>query len=154
MLTIVLDNIRSAFNVGSVLRTAECAGAAEVITTGYTPNAQHPKVIKTALGAEEIVNSRTFKTLQEAIDNLSKEGNSIYGIEISENSTSLWEKSLPEIPTAIIFGNEIDGVQEVVLFRNGIEMLHIPQFGEKESLNVANASAIAIYDITKRWRTN
>lgn len=151
MLTVVLDNIRSAFNVGSVLRTAECAGAKEVITCGYTPNANHPKVKKTALGAEDLVESRVYKSLAECIITLKEEGNEVYALEISPDSKSLWEQELPKKPTAIILGNEVTGVQLDITNSLGIKQLHIPQFGKKRSLNVANASAIAIYDITKRW---
>lgn len=150
----VLDNVRSAFNVGSVLRTADCAGIAEVVTVGYTPVASHFKVKKTALGAEESVRSTHYDSLETAIQELRKryEGVAIYALEYSEQSKSLWETELAEQPTAFIFGNEIDGVQLDITRRNKIQELHIPMFGMKESLNIANASAIAIYDAIKRWR--
>jgi tRNA G18 (ribose-2'-O)-methylase SpoU len=152
-LTVVLDNIRSAFNVGSVLRTADCAGIDEVITSGYTPVASHHKVKKTSLGAERNVSSTHFDHLETTIQHLRSKTMTIYALEFTENiSESLWEEKIDLQPTALIFGNEIDGVQTEITDKHSIKQLHIPMYGKKESLNVANATAIAIYDVVKRWR--
>lgn len=150
-LVVILDNIRSAYNVGSALRTAECAGIEAVVTCGFTPPADHPKVKKTSLGAEALVQSTHFSSLNDAIITYQKKGYSIYALEIGENSKSLWEADLPERPTAFIFGHELNGVQIELVKQYYLPMLHIPMFGEKESLNVANANAIAVYDVVKRW---
>ncbi len=153
-LVIVLDRIRSAYNVGSVLRTAECAGAAEVITVGYTPRADHPKVKKTSLGAEERVKASHFASLAEAAADLSARGYSIYAAESGLGAQSLWDVNLPTEKVAVVFGNEVTGLDPQDIKQLELTALELPMFGAKESLNVANASAIFIYDIIKRWATS
>lgn len=153
-LTIVLDNIRSAFNVGSVLRTAECAGIEEVITCGFTPEADYFRVKKTSLGAENMIKSRHFKTLEECLEELQRKEFQLFAFESGENGQNFWETAIEQKLTAIIFGHEVDGVQLDITNKFQIPILEIPLFGQKESLNVANATAVAIYDIVKRWKTS
>lgn len=162
-LILVLDNIRSAYNVGAMLRLADCAGIAEVITCGYTPQATHPKVKKTSLDAEQLVKSRHFTDLATCIETLTAEGIKIYALEKpidGSRSHSLWDTEFP-LPTsdsshnatAFIVGNEVEGVQTAITSSYKIDTIEIPQFGFKESLNVASAAAILVYDIIKRWGT-
>jgi len=152
-LTIVLDNIRSAYNVGAILRVAECAGLTEVITCGYTPSAGHPKVKKTSLDAENLVETRHFTDLNSALTTLTHEGLHLYALESGKNTQSLWEIELPRVATAIIFGNEVEGIQLDILKQFTVPLVQIPMYGQKESLNVSTAMAIASYDIIKRWST-
>lgn len=152
-LIIVLDRIRSAYNVGSVLRTAECAGAAEVVTVGYTPRSDHPKVKKTSLGAEDRVKTSHFASLAEAVSDLRARGYGVYAAESGLGAQSLWEVNLPAEKVAVVFGNEVTGLDPQDIEQLEMTALELPMFGEKESLNVANASAIFIYDIIKRWAT-
>ena len=150
-LIIVLDNVRSAYNVGSILRTADCAWIEQVITCGYTPPAHHPKVKKTSLGAERVLHSQHFPTLGEAIHALRMiEGLQIYSMELTTHAESVWSFSTERITqhTALIFGNEVDGVQLSITRQHSIPELKLPQFGTKHSLNVATAASIAIY----HWR--
>lgn len=150
-LVLLLDNIRSAYNVGSALRTAECAGIEAVYTCGFTPPATHPKVKKTSLGAEELVESRHYKTLAEAIVDLQTKGYAVYALETGQGSANLWATDLTKRPTAFIFGHELNGVQLSVTAKFAVKSLFIPMYGQKESLNVANSIAIAVYDLIKRW---
>jgi len=150
-LTIVLDNVRSAYNVGSTLRTADCAWIEQVITCGYTPHAQHPKVKKTALGSEDILRTAHYPTLSACIEVLQEQSDlQIYAMELTENAISVWNVPAQQLaqPTALIFGNEVEGVQLDVTQAYGIPELKLPQFGVKQSLNVATAASIAIY----HWR--
>jgi len=151
-LVVILDNIRSAYNVGSVLRTAECAGITGVYTCGYTPNAAHPKVRKTALDAEEWVESKHFASLEDCINQLISEKFNILALESNKEGQNIWTIDFPNVPTAIILGNEIEGVQLNLLEQfTEIKTVEVPMFGQKESLNVANTAAIAIYEIIRRW---
>jgi 23S rRNA (guanosine2251-2'-O)-methyltransferase len=150
-LHLVLDRVRSAYNVGSAFRTAECAGLSSVITTAYSPRADHPKVKKTALGAEELVGSEHFEDLASAIEALQDRGVAVYSLEISPAAKSIWEVELPKVETAFIFGHEVDGVELEVTHKFNVPEIYIPQFGEKESLNVANAMAVASYEVVRRW---
>ncbi|MEL6151905.1 MAG: TrmH family RNA methyltransferase [Chloroflexota bacterium] len=150
-LTVILDNVRSAYNVGSVLRTADCAWIERVVTCGITPHAQHPKVKKTALGSEDIMHTAHYPTLADGIRALRDEGKiAIYAKEITDRSQSLWAQP-PDVFTgraALIFGSETEGVQLNVTQSFDIPEVHLPQFGVKQSLNVASAAAIAVY----HWR--
>jgi tRNA G18 (ribose-2'-O)-methylase SpoU len=156
-LTIILDNIRSAYNVGSILRTADCAGVEEVWLCGYTPGIEHKKIKKTALDAEEFVPTRRFETLGQAITtfkNHHKEHNSqIFALETGENARNLWETDIPEIPTAVIFGNEVEGIQMNIITKHNVPVVEIPMFGKKDSLNVAVSVSVTCYEIIKRWST-
>lgn len=150
-LIIVLDNVRSAYNVGSVLRTADCAWIEQVITCGYTPPAHHPKVKKTSLGAERTMRSQHYPTLTEALHALrAMNGLHIYSMELTDQAESVWSFPPERIAqhTALIFGNEVEGVQLDITREHGISELKLPQFGMKNSLNVATAASIAIY----HWR--
>ena len=149
-LTIVLDNVRSAYNVGAVLRTADCVHLAQVVMCGYTPPSSHPKVRKTALDAEKIVRTRHAASLEETLRALSADGVQIFAMERTEQARLLWE--LPDTvftqPAALVFGNELDGVQLDVTRAAGAGELALPQFGIKDSLNVATAASITMY----HWR--
>ncbi len=154
-LTIILDNIRSAYNVGSILRTADCVGVEEVWLCGYTPGVEHKKIKKTALNAEDFVPTRKFETLDQAITEFKaqhKEDKSqIFALETGENAQNLWETKIENIPTALIFGNEVEGVQKDVITKHIVPVVEIPMFGKKDSLNVAVSVSIACYDVIKRW---
>lgn len=150
-LIILLDNIRSAYNVGAILRVADCAGIEAVYTCGYTPNASHPKVVKTALDAEKNVQTRHFPGITDAVKELAGNGYKVYALESGVGARNLWEVDLPRTKTAFILGNEVEGVQLDAVRDFRVETLEIPMYGIKESLNVSTAMAIATYDLIKRW---
>jgi len=140
---VILDNIRSAYNVGAILRTADGAGVKKVYICGISPTADHPKVKKTALGAEDFVESKHFASTLEAIENARAEGYLICAVEQSATSVSV-EAVKDSAKLCLIFGNEITGVENPTLeFCDKI--LEIPMFGQKNSLNVATTAGIVLY---------
>jgi 23S rRNA (guanosine2251-2'-O)-methyltransferase len=145
----VLENVRSAYNVGSVLRTADAFLLEAVYTTGYTAHPPHKQVTKTALGADETVTSRHFPSAAEAIAELKAAGYKIWAIEQAENSRPLqqfeWESG---DKIAVVFGNEVTGVeQSTMLLCHGC--LEIPQLGAKHSLNISVAAGIVLWELAK-----
>ncbi len=145
----VLENVRSAYNVGSVLRTADAFLLEAVYTTGYTAHPPHRQIQKTALGADESVTSRHFEDAAVAIAALKADGYTVYAIEQAENSISLQHfQSAPQEKTAVVFGNEVTGVeQSTILLCDGC--IEIPQLGMKHSLNIAVAAGIVLWKLSE-----
>ncbi len=148
----VLDNIRSAYNVGSMFRTAECAYIAELVLCGITARPPHRKVEKTALGTTQLVPWRYFADTMEAVQALRSEGWKIAALEITDESVPIQNVKRTDFPLALVIGNEVTGVDDRVLeFADMV--VEIPQYGEKESLNVAIAFGIAVYLLVEKLRT-
>lgn len=153
---LVADNVRSSHNVGSLLRTAEGLGITEVFLSGYTPHPTsdqdtrlphvarkvHAQIKKTALGAEEYLRWSHCEDIAEVITNLKKRGYQIVALEQSKQSVSIldWE---PGSMVALIVGNEVKGLSKDVLSLCD-QVVEIPMYGKKESLNVVQATAIAL----------
>ena len=145
---IVLDNIRSAFNVGSIFRSADGAGSVKKIyLCGMTTDIDNPKLDKTALGATEMIPSEHYDSTMEAIDELREKGIPIYSIELTENALDFQKVKYPE-KIAIVLGHEKRGVSDEIL-RKVDKSIYIPMRGKKESLNVANCASIILYEITR-----
>jgi len=146
----VLENVRSAYNVGSVLRTADAFLLEAVYTTGYTAHPPHKQISKTALGADETVSSIHFATATEAIAYLRSEGFAVYAIEQVKDSIPLQQFEITEgEKIALVFGNEVTGVeQETILLCDGC--IEIPQLGMKHSLNISVAAGIALWECVKQ----
>lgn len=145
----VLENIRSAYNVGSVFRTADAFLIESIYITGYTAKPPHKEITKTALGAQETVDWDYFPTTKEAIEKLKKDGYSVFAVEQVTDSISL-EKihELPVEKIAFIFGNEVNGVEhETISLCDGC--VEIPQFGMKHSLNISVAAGIVLWEAVK-----
>lgn len=148
---LILHNIRSNHNVGSLFRTAECAGISEIVLSGYTPapidkfGRPVKEIAKTALGAEKTLPWRHFKTLKKALEDFRKENAFVVGIEQGKNSID-YKKVKPKTLTVFVLGNEVKG-----LSKKDIEfcdvLAEIPMKGKKESLNVSIAGAVAIFRI-------
>ena len=148
-ITIVLDNIRSALNVGSVFRTSDAFLIENIILCGITATPPNKEIRKAALGSTDSVNWRYVKNTTDAVQQLTKEGYYVVGVEQTEKSTLLNEFEIPEKPIAIIMGNEVNGVdQQVINLCN--EVIEIPQFGTKHSLNIAVTTGIVIWDLWKK----
>ncbi len=147
----VLDNIRSAYNVGAMFRTAECAYIAGLVLCGITACPPHRKVEKTALGTTQLVPWRYFSDTREAVQVLRQEGWTIAALEITDESVPIHTVKLHHFPIALVIGNEVTGVDDCVLVASDI-VLEIPQFGEKESLNVAVAFGVAVFLLVEKWR--
>jgi tRNA G18 (ribose-2'-O)-methylase SpoU len=144
---IVLDNIRSMNNVGSVFRTSDAFRIEKILLCGITPTPPHREINKTALGATETVNWEYKSTTIEAIEELKSKGYKIYSIEQTTESIMLNEFiPLKDSPIAIIMGNEVDGVdQQVIDSSDGV--IEIPQYGTKHSLNVSVTTGIIVWDL-------
>ncbi|MCR6719563.1 MAG: RNA methyltransferase [Chitinophagaceae bacterium] len=147
---VVLENIRSAYNVGSVFRTADAFLIEAVYIIGYSARPPHKEIRKTALGAEESVSWKHFLTAREAIEELRAMGYKIYGVEQAVNSIYLQDVEMPEgQPLAVVFGNEVNGVESSTLsLCDGC--LEIPQFGMKHSLNIATAAGVVLWELVRR----
>ncbi|MDE1924887.1 MAG: TrmH family RNA methyltransferase [Patescibacteria group bacterium] len=150
---IILHNIRSAHNVGSIFRTADAAGASKIILSGYTPapidrfGRERKELNKVALGAEKTIEWKQTKQLSLALKKLKQEGYTIVAIEQSQKSTPLFGfKPKPNQKLAIILGNEVRGLSPQVL-KYADTLLEIPMRGKKESLNVGVAAGIVLFGI-------
>ncbi|MBC7903828.1 MAG: TrmH family RNA methyltransferase [Gemmatimonadaceae bacterium] len=148
-LVVVLENVRSAYNVGSVFRTADAFLLQGVFTTGYTAFPPHKQISKTALGADESVFSRHFADAAGAIAQLKEEGFQVFAVEQVKGSLSLESVSaLANRKIAVVFGNEVTGVEEsTISLCDG--SLEIPQLGMKHSLNISVAAGIVLWEIAK-----
>jgi len=148
-ITIVLDNVRSALNVGSVFRTSDAFLIENIILCGITATPPNKEIRKAALGSTDSVNWKYIKNTTDAVKQLIKDGYHVLGIEQADKSTKLNEFELPKKAIAIILGNEVNGVdQQVIDLCN--EVIEIPQFGTKHSLNIAVTSGIVIWDLWKK----
>lgn len=150
-LTVVLDDVRSLYNVGSVFRSSDAFRVEAVYLCGITATPPHPEIHKTALGGENSVAWRYFNTATEAVQLLHDEGVIVYSIEQVEGSTKLQNLQLEtDKRYAVVLGNEVKGVhQEVVDMSDGC--LEIPQFGTKHSLNVSVTAGIVIWEVAKQF---
>ncbi|MBK7427187.1 MAG: RNA methyltransferase [Saprospiraceae bacterium] len=148
---LVLDNIRSALNVGSVFRTADAFAAEGLVLCGFTATPPHKEILKTSVGASSTVSWIHFQESAEAIQFLKENGYSIVCLEQTDHSVPL-QSFIPETNTkyAFVLGNEIEGVGDLFL-KNADLLIEIPQFGTKHSINVAVcAGIIGWYFISKR----
>lgn len=148
----ILENIRSAYNVGSVFRTADAFLIDRIILTGYTACPPHKEIKKTALGAEDSVEWKHFSSAQEAISELKNEGYQIYAVEQATDSLLLSNlNNLEDKKMAFVFGNEVSGVEEhTIQSCDGI--IEIPQYGMKHSLNVSVTAGIVLWQAINQFR--
>ena len=146
---VVLENIRSAYNVGSVFRTADAFLLQAIYICGYTAHPPHKEIKKTALGADETVNWKYFKKIQEATEDLRKDGYKIFAVEQALNSRLLQQVEFKKgEKLAVIFGNEVTGVeQSTIEITDGC--IEIPQLGMKHSLNIATAAGVVLWELVR-----
>lgn len=144
---VLCDNIRSLYNVGSIFRTADAAGVSKIILGGITGKPTQAGVIKTALGAEKNVPWEHYKNLSAQVVKLKKAGFFIVALEQSLGSAD-FRKFKPRFPLALVVGNEVSGVSGAIL-KKADKIIEIPMRGRKESLNVAVAFGVAIFEILK-----
>lgn len=145
VVALLLDNIRSTYNVGSLLRTAEGAGIAHVHLCGITPKPDHPKVAKTGLGAEEIVPWSYHPNARMAAQSLLAEGWRLWSLETGARAEPIFHIHAPDAERVIlVVGNEVTGVDPALLDLSE-RIICLPMDGAKRSLNVASAGAVAIY---------
>ena len=144
---IVLDNVRSAYNVGSVFRTADAFPVEAIYLCGITYHPPHKEITKTALGAENTAAWKYFKTTVDAIKAIKELGYKVYAIEQAEGSTMLGQSSVVsrQSSIALVFGHEVNGVQqEIINLCDGC--IEIPQGGTKHSLNIAVSAGVVLWE--------
>ncbi len=150
-LVVVLDDVRSMYNVGSVFRTSDAFRVAAIHLCGITARPPHAEIHKTALGAEDSVDWEYFSSAKDSVRALQEQGFKVFAVEQAEGSTMLQNLSLgnDKGKYAIVMGNEVKGVnQEVVDMCDGC--IEIPQFGTKHSLNVSTTAGIVIWEFAKK----
>ncbi len=146
---VVLDNIRSRANVGSIFRTSDAVGVSKIYLCGTTPIPPHEKISKTALGAEMYVPWEYHKQTWRLVEQLKKKGYQIVALEKTKNAEDIFSIKRENTvygggKIALIVGNEVNGLSPETLKRSD-KIVAIPQYGQKESLNVAVAFGIAVY---------
>jgi len=149
--SLILHNIRSAYNVGSIFRTADAVGASCIYLSGYTPlpidkfKKENKMISKTALGAERSIPWEAVTNINKLISKMKKEGLKILALEQSEKSID-YRKFKIKGKATLIIGNEVRGLSRAVLGKCD-EILEIPMHGKKESLNVSVATGVALFEI-------
>ena len=148
-LVVVMDNIRSMHNVGSVFRTADAFLISGICLCGFTPQPPHRDIHKTALGATDSVDWLYYENTVDAVLALKARGYKVLAIEQTEGSIMLDEYVDKQMPTAFVFGNEVDGVSdEVIQVCDGV--IEIPQWGMKHSLNISVAAAVVLWEFVRQ----
>ena len=150
-LVVVLDNVRSLHNVGSVFRTSDAFRVEGICLCGITAVPPQPEIHKTALGAEDSVEWTYYKETIDAVNYLKTQGYTVLAIEQAQGSTLL-DSFVPDVSKryAVVLGNEVKGVQqEVVDSCDGC--IEIPQFGTKHSLNVSVTAGIIVWEFARKW---
>ena len=147
---VVVDNVRSQYNVGSVFRTSDAFRVEAIYLCGISATPPHQEIHKTALGAEDTVDWKYFKDTTVAINELKAAGYFIYSIEQVEGSVMLENLQLDATKKyAVVLGNEVKGVQQEVVNLSD-DCIEIPQYGTKHSLNVSTTAGIVIWDFFKQ----
>ena len=163
-LVVVLDDVRSMYNVGSIFRTADAFRVERICLCGITAQPPHPEIHKTALGAESAVAWQHVPSALEAVHQLRAQGYTVFSVEQCEGSTPLHDlhRTLrgmrsqgrtPRQGIAIVLGNEVKGVHQAVVDASD-GCIEIPQFGTKHSLNVSTTAAIVRWELAKEWFFN
>jgi tRNA G18 (ribose-2'-O)-methylase SpoU len=146
---IIMDDIRSMHNVGSVFRTADAFAISSIYLCGYTPTPPHRDIHKTALGATETVAWKHFQNTQDAVVASKEKGFKVFAIEQAHHSTGLSHFNWNSEPVALVFGNEVNGVNEEVLkIVDGV--IEIPQWGAKHSLNISVTAGIVLWEFIRQ----
>ncbi len=149
-IVLILDNVRSAFNVGSIFRTAETAGVQELVTSGISPHPPHPKLRKTALGSVDTVPHRHVDDCYNAVLEYKQRGYYIVVMETATTSRCYTDVAYPR-KVAVVVGNEVTGVDPRIMEAADV-VAEIPMFGVKNSLNVASAAPIVLFEILRQWK--
>ena len=149
---VVAHDLRSAYNVGSVFRTADSAGLAGVVLAGFTPTPEHRGVAKTALGAQDAVPWRHVESVAEALGQLRGDGYAVAALERAEGAVAPADVPAAAFPLALVLGNEVAGVPADVLDAADL-VVGLPQYGTKSSLNVSVAFGVAAYGLVARVRS-
>lgn len=150
---LLIDNVRSLYNVGSIFRTADSGLVKELILCGFTPHPPRKEIEKTALGAIDTVPWVYYKSSIEAVNKLKKEGIKIFALEITDSSKPYTEIKKEDFPLCLVIGNELTGLSNELL-NLADEVIEIPMYGVKHSLNVSVATGIALFEAIRIYRKN
>ena len=145
---VLLDNIRSLYNVGSIFRTSDGARISKLLLCGYTPYPPRKEIEKTALGATETVPWEYYKDPLSAIDEMKSQGVKVCVLEHTDESRPYYSVAKDEFPLCLVVGNEITGVTKEIIAQADMAV-DIPMFGMKQSLNAAVAYGIAVFEFIK-----
>lgn len=148
--SILLDNIRSMYNVGAFFRTADGAGIERLLLSGITARPPKSQIHKTALGSEDRVPWEAVDNAANMLRNLAAQGYEIAAIETSERAVDIFDWC-PRFPACVLFGHEVDGLSSPLLELCDTHV-RIPMLGLKHSLNVASAGAIVMYELLRKYR--
>ena len=150
LLVIVLDNVRSAHNVGSVFRTSDAFLVEKICLCGITPTPPHKEIRKTALGASESVNWQHYANIMDCIQELKASGHHIISIEQADKAVMLHDfNPKKDMKYALVFGNEVKGVEQAIVSESDT-VIEIPQYGTKHSLNISVSSGVVIWDFFQK----
>ncbi len=148
--SLLLDNIRSMYNVGSIFRTADGAAVESLYLSGITARPPKKEISKTALGAEDSVPWQASNSAIETVDTLRQRGYEIAAIETAVTAVDLYDWK-PKWPVLLLFGHEVDGIGEELLNRCDT-FVRLPMLGIKHSLNVSSAASIVLYELLRKYR--
>ncbi len=148
---VVLDNIRSAMNVGSIFRTADAFAIEKIIICGISATPPHREITKTAIGATESVSWEYKSSIEETVTLLKNIGYTIMGIEQTDSSVLLGESLIHFDKIAVIFGNEVEGISDVIIHQLDL-CIEVPQFGTKHSLNVSVCAGIVLWELMQKFK--
>ena len=150
-LIVLVDNVRSLYNVGSIFRTSDGVMIEKLILAGFTPHPPRKEIEKTALGSTKSVPWEYTKHPNEIIQNLKERGYKICCLELTDKSIHYNDITISEFPLCLVIGNEINGVSKEVMELCDLA-IEIPMYGIKQSLNVAVAYGIAVFELARIWR--
>jgi 23S rRNA (guanosine2251-2'-O)-methyltransferase len=162
-IVLVLDNLRSAYNVGSIYRTAETASVNHVVTCGITPTPPHPRVLKTALTSCETIPTKHYHNVLEAVADLKAQGYAIVSLETTSKSILYTEADFARFKPvpgstrgsggiALVVGHEKTGVCEALMDASDV-IVEIPTYGRKNSLNVTTALSVVLFELLRQWKS-
>jgi tRNA G18 (ribose-2'-O)-methylase SpoU len=147
---VLLDRVRSLYNVGAFFRTADAVGVERLYVAGFTAGPPDRRIAKTALGAEERVRWERCGDGVATVDDLRRRGYEVAAIETTRASMDLFDWQ-PRFPVCVVFGHEVDGIGRELLDRADTHV-RIPMLGEKTSLNVATAGGVVLYELLRKYR--
>ncbi len=152
-LIVLVDNVRSLYNVGSIFRTSDGAMIEKLILAGFTPQPPRKEIEKTALGSTKSVPWEYTKHPIETIQRLKERSYKICCLELTDKSINYNDIKISDFPICLVIGNEINGVSKEIIELCDLA-IEIPMYGIKQSLNVAVAYGIAVFELARLWRTN
>lgn len=149
-ISLMLHNIRSLYNVGSLFRTSDSANVNELILCGFTPHPPRKEIEKTALGAVDSVKWKYFEDIKDAIKEQKSKGVKVIALELTDKKRDYTSLEKNDYPLCLVLGNELVGIDDDILELCD-DAVEIPMFGVKHSLNVSVSAGIAVYEAVRKW---